>query len=171
MKKTFLSIGKIVGTHGVRGMVRIQPWCDTPDFLCQFKTVYLDEKGENKLSLISPKPHGNIVISGVKNINSIDDAEKLRNKILYIKRDDAKLDEEQYFIEELIGCEVFDLDTNELLGKVSDVSQTGANDVWHITKEDKEYLIPCIDEVVISVDIQNNRVVIKQLKGLFDDED
>lgn len=171
MKKDFLSVGKIVGTHGVRGMVRIQPWCDTPEFLCSFKTVYLDEKGESNLSLISPKPHGNVVISAVKNINSIDDAEMLRNKILYIKRDDANLEDNQYFIDELIGCEAYDVDTNEFIGVVSDVSQTGANDVWHIKKRDKEYLIPCIDEVVISVDVQNNKVVIKQMKGLFDDED
>ncbi|MBR6573240.1 MAG: 16S rRNA processing protein RimM [Clostridia bacterium] len=171
MKKEFLSVGKIVGTHGVRGMVRIQPWCDTPEFLCSFKTVYLDENGGNKLQLITPKPHGNVVISTIKNVNSIDDAEKLRNKIIYIKRDDAKLEDDQYFIEELIGCEAIDVDTNELLGIVSDVSQTGANDVWHIKKNDKEYLIPCIDEVVISVDIQNNKVIIKQMKGLFDDED
>ena len=57
------------------------------------------------------------------------------------------------------------------LGIVSDVSQTGANDVWHIRKSDKEYLIPCIDDVVISVDVENNKVVLKQMKGLFDDED
>ena len=171
MKKDFLSVGKIVGTHGVRGMVRIQPWCDTPEFLCGFKTVYLDEKGENKLSLVSPKPHGNVVISTIKNVNSIDEAEKLRNKVLYIKRDDAKLNDEQYFIDELIGCKAFDVESNELLGVVSDVSQTGANDVWHIKKGDKEYLIPCIDEVVISVDVENNTVIIKQMKGLFDDED
>ncbi len=170
MKKSYLTVGKIVGTHGVKGMLRIQPWCDTPEFLCQFKYLYLDENGSKKINLISPKPHGNIVISGVKDINSIDDAETLRNKILFIKREDANLEEGQYFIDELIGSDVFDVDSNANLGKISDVSQTGANDVWHIIKDDKEYLIPCIDEVVISVDIDKGRVVIRQMKGLFDDE-
>lgn len=170
MKKSYLTVGKIVGTHGVRGMVRIQPWCDSPEFLCQFKHLYLDEVGSKKITLVSPKPHGNIVISSVKDINSIDDAETLRNKILFIKREDANLEDGQYFIDELIGSDVFELDTNENLGKISDVSQTGANDVWHIEKEGKEYLIPCIDDVVMSVDIDEGRVVIKKMKGLFDDE-
>ena len=151
-------------------MVRIQPWCDSPEFLCQFKYLYLDENGTKRINLVSPKPHGNIVISVIKDVNSIDDAETLRNKLLFIKREDANLEEGQYFIDELVGSDVFELNTNENLGKISDVSQTGANDVWHIEKNGKEYLIPCIDEVVMSVDIDEGKVVIKKMKGLFDDE-
>ena len=167
MKKDFLSVGKIVGTHGVRGMVRIQPWCDTPEFLCSFKTVYLDENGGNKLQLITPKPHGNVVISAIKNVNSIDDAEKLRNKIIYIKRDDAKLEDDQYFIEELIGCEAIDVETNELLGIVSDVSQTGANDVYIIdSPEYGEVLVPAIKQCILDVNIEEGYIKIHLLEGL-----
>lgn len=170
MKKKFLEVGKIVGTHGVRGMVRIQPWCDSAEFFCTLKSLYLAEDGSDKLSVNNSRPHGNVVIAAIKGIDSIEQAETLRNKVLYMDRRDAKLEEGQYFITDLIGCEVFDADTERLFGKISDVSQTGANDVWHINKDGKEYLIPCIDEVVISVDIDAEKIIIRALKGIFEDE-
>lgn len=170
MKKDFLEIGKIVGTHGVRGMVRIQPWSDNGDFLTKFKNFYL-ENGENKIAMSKITPHGNVVIAAIKGIDDIESAEKLRNQILYIKRSDAKLPEGRYFVSEIIGAKVFDAETDRLLGILSDVSQTGANDVWHIKNGDSEYLVPAIPDVVIDVDINNDVVKIKPLKGIFDDED
>lgn len=170
MKKKFLETGKVVGTHGIRGHVRIQPWCDSPDFLCSFKKLYLDENGLEFLSVNSAKPHGNIVIAAFKGIDTIELAEKYRNRVLYIDRKDVKLEKGRYFIDDLIGCTVLDVDSNEKLGVLSDVSQTGANDVWHIKRGDNEYLIPNIPEVVINVDIDNETVIIRPLKGIFDDE-
>lgn len=171
MKKQFLETGKIVGTHGVRGGMRIQGWCDSPEFLCSFKKLYLDENGQDFLTITSIKPHGNIVIATAKGVDSIEAAEKYRNRVLYINRRDVKLEAGRYFIKDLIGCRVFDIDTAEELGEISDVSQTGANDVWHIKRGEREYLIPNIPDVVKSVDIDNERVEIKPLKGIFDDED
>jgi len=171
MKQNFLEVGKIVGTHGVRGMVRIQAWCDTPEFFCTLKKLYLDKNGAAYLEALKSSPHGNVVIAALKGVDSIEEAERYRGKVLYMAREDADLEEDQYFITELIGCEVFDTDSGRLLGTVSDVSETGANDVWHIKRGEKEYLIPCIDEVVISVDIDAERVVIRPLKGIFEDED
>ena len=170
MKKEFLEIGKFVGTHGVRGMVRIQPWSDDGEFLTQFKKFYL-ENGKTKIEMSKITPHGNVVIAQVKGIDTIEDAEKLREKVLYIKRDDARLPEGRYFISEIIGSQVFDADTNVLLGTLSDVSPTGANDVWHIKNCDKEYLVPAIPDVIVSVDINTNTIKIRPLKGIFDDED
>ncbi len=171
MKQNFLEVGKIVGTHGVRGMVRIQAWCDSPEFFCGLKKLYLNKEGTSHLDVQKSSPHGNVVIAALKGVDSIEAAEGYRSKVLYMSREDADLEEGQYFISELIGCEVFHADTGASLGTVSDVSETGANDVWHIKREDKEYLIPCIDEVVISVDIDTERVVIRPLKGIFEDED
>ncbi len=171
MKKNYLETGKIVGTHGIRGGVRIQPWCDSAEFLCSFKKLYLDENGKEEVKITSSKPHGNIVIATIKGVDSIELAESYRNRVLYIDRKDVKLEEGRYFIEDLIGCSVYDEDTNELLGNISDVSQTGANDVWHIEKNGREYLIPNIPDIVKSVDIDNEKIIIKPLKGIFDDED
>ena len=170
MKKEFLQIGKFVGTHGVRGMVRIQPWSDNGEFLTQFKKFYLND-GKDKIEMTKITPHGNVVIAAVKGVDCIEDAEKLRNQILYIKRDDAKLPEGRYFVSEIIGAQVFDADTNNLLGILVDVSPTGANDVWHIKSGEKEYLVPAIPDVIANVDIETDTIIIKPLKGIFDDED
>ena len=171
MIKEYLEVGQIVGTHGIRGEVRLNPWADSPEFLKQFKTLYYDKKGEKSVKVLAARPHGNIVILKLDGIETVDDASKLRNRVLYIRRADAKIAEGSYFIEELIGCDVVDADDENIsYGTLTDVSETGANDVWHIEKDGKEYLIPAIPDVVINADVANNRVVIRPLKGIFDDE-
>ncbi|MCI6006848.1 MAG: ribosome maturation factor RimM [Ruminococcus sp.] len=166
----YLEIGKVVSTHGLRGELRVDPWCDSPQFLCQFKTLYL-KKGETKLS-VSSRPHKTIAIVKAKGIDTIEEAEKLRGKVLYINRSDAKLAPGEYFIQDLMGLDVINIDTNENYGKITDVLKTGANDVYQVTDKDKkDYLIPVIDDVVKEIDINGGKVLIKPLKGIFDHED
>ena len=170
MLSKYLEAGKIVGTHGVRGEMRVQPWSDD-SFLIKFKTFYLDKQGNEKIDVISIKNHGNVCLLKANGVDDIAVAETYRNKIIYIDRADAKLEKGQYFISDIIGCTAYNIETNEILGEISDVSKTGANDVWHIKKDGREYLIPAIDEVIVEVDIDNQTAVIKPLKGIFDDED
>ena len=171
MLKQYLETGKIVGTHGVKGMVRVQHWCDSPEFLKQFKKIYTDASGVNMLTVTSSNPHGNVVLMALKGIDSIEKAETLRNKVIYIDRKDAKLPEGRYFIDDLVDCTVYDADSNKVLGTLTEVSSTGANDVWHIESDDKEYLVPAIDEVIVSVNVEESALIIRPLKGIFDDED
>ncbi len=166
----YLEIGKVVSTHGLRGELRVDPWCDSPQFLCQFKTLYL-KKGETKLS-VSSRPHKTIAIVKAKGIDTIEEAEKLRGKVLYINRSDAKLAPGEYFIQDLMGLDVIDINTNKNYGRITDVLKTGANDVYQVTDKDKkDYLIPVIDDVVKEIDINGGKVLIKPLKGIFDHED
>lgn len=171
MIKEFLEIGKITSTHGIKGEVRIEPWCDEPGFLKKFKVLYFDSKGEKPLKIAS-RPHGNMAIAKIDGVDTIEEASKLRNKVLYMKRSDAKLPEGKYFIAELIDCKVVDADDEErVYGILSDVSETGANDVWHIKGDDgKEYLIPAIPPVVIHTDVVEGVIKIRPLKGIFEDE-
>lgn len=169
MKKEFLEIGKIVGVHGIKGFMKVQYWCDDTDFFCSFKNFYFDNK--EKLEVEYSKPHGNIVLLKAKGISTVELAESYRGKILLIKREDAQIQEGRHFIEELIGCSVYDNDSGEMLGKITDVTQNPANDIWHIEKDGKEYLLPAIDECIIKVDIEAEKAYIKVLRGIFDDED
>ena len=173
MIKEFLEIGEIVGTHGIRGEIRFNPWCDSPEFVKKFKTLYYDSNGGCAAQIKTARPHGNIVLLTIDGIDTVEKAQKLRGKVLYMKRSDAKLPEGTYFIAELIGCTVYDADApDKIYGTLSDVSETGAKDVWHIKDSGgKEYLIPSIPDVVIETDVAQNRIVIRPLKGIFDDED
>lgn len=171
MKKDFLEVGEIVGTHGVRGEMRVNPWCDSPAFLKKFKKLYLDENGVKVLDIKSAREHGNVALIVVDGVDTVEKAQAMRGKVLYIRRDDARLQKGNYFIAELIDCTVYDADDENIVyGVISDVSETGANDVWYITKDDKEYLIPAIRDVVISVDVEEGKILIRPMKGIFDDE-
>ncbi len=169
-KAEFLECGQIVGTHGIKGEVRINPWCDSPDFLLGFKKLYFGEGDKTALHITASRVHGRIVLAKIKGVNSIEEAEVFRGKTLYISRKDVKLEPGRHFISDLIGCKVFGEDETPY-GELTDVSETGANDVWHITRDGKEYLIPVIPDVVKSIDVDKEVIIINPLKGIFDDED
>ena len=169
--KKYLETGEIVATQGLKGEVRVDPWCNDPDFLCKFKKIYLNKNGTELIKVTSSRRQKNIVIMKFENINDIDLAKKLCGKTIYIDRDDAKLEKGEYFIQDILDIDVFDSDTDAYYGKITDVFKTGANDVYEITNpENKKYLIPVIDGVVLSTDIEKKTMKIKPLKGIFNDE-
>lgn len=170
MLKKYLEVGQIVGTHGVRGEMRVNPWCDSPDFMKQFKHFYLSKDGAEPLKVISCRPHGNIALLKVEGIDSIDAANRIMRKVLYMDRAEANLRQGENFIQDLIDCTVSDADTGTVYGKLTDVMETGANDVWQITDEKgKEYLIPAIKEVIAETDVEKGVIKIRPMKGIFDD--
>lgn len=170
MRKQFLEIGKIVNVHGLRGEVKVMHWCDSVEFLCEFEELYLGEKKE-KIIIENARIHKNMAILKFKGINDIDSANLLRNSILYMNRDDVELDEDSHFIQDLIGVSVYDIDNGMFYGKIEEILQTGANDVYSLKRESKTFLIPAIADVIIETDIDNDIMKIRPLKGLFDDED
>ena len=172
MIKEYLEIGQVGATHGVRGEFRLNPWCDGPEFVKKFKTLYRDDKGCNPLKVISCRPHGNVSILKIEGVDSIEDAKALKNTVLYMKRSDVNLPKGKWFISELIGCDVLDADDNNIKYGVIANAETGvANDYWYVDTPDGEVLIPAIKDVVINCDVENNKVYIRPLRGLFDDAD
>lgn len=167
MKKQFLEAGKIVTTHGIRGEVKIMPYTDTPELLAEFDRLFIG-RDKQELFIEHSRVFKSMVIAKIEGVDTPEDAEKLRNKVLFMHRDDLELDEDTYFIQDLIGVEVRDADTGFVYGKISDVMQTGANDVYVVTGGDREYLVPAIPDVVISTDIDAELMTIRPLDGLFD---
>lgn len=170
MKKQYLECGKIVSTHGVRGEVRVQPWCDSPDFLCGFPVIYL-QKGSRCIEVERARENKNMVLLKLRGVDTMDDAQALRGQIVYIDREDAPPDEDGvYFIQDLIGLRVVDADTGREWGKLTDVLETGANDVYVLNDaEGCERLIPAIPQVILDTDIDAGIMRIRPLPGLFDD--
>ena len=120
MKKKFLENGKIVTTHGVMGEVKVYPWCDTPDFLTGFSTLYF-HKGKDPVAVQQARVHKNMVLLKLQGTDTLEAAQALRNQILYADRADMPLAEGEYFIQDLIGLTVVDADTGEEYGILSDV--------------------------------------------------
>ena len=170
MKKDYLEIGKIVGVHALKGELRFQYWCDSAEFVRSFKTLYFDQNGTKPIKLINCRGKGNIAILKLEGVDTPEQAQTLRNKILYMKRSDASLPDGFYFISELNGCKVIDADDEKKeYGTLTDVFQTGANDVWQISA-DKDYLVPAIPDVVVSVDVEAGIIKIRPIRGIFDVE-
>ena len=152
MRKQYLECGKIVNTHGVKGEVKVQPWCDTPEELLELSALYLD-RGNRRLAIEHCRVQGNMNLVKFEGIDDMDTAAALRGKVVYLDRGEVEMPEGVYFIQDLFGLSVVDADTGVRYGELSDVSSTGANDVYHITFADGSIkLIPAIPQVVISVD-------------------
>ena len=171
MEKAFMEIGKIVGTHGVRGEVKIEPWCDSPAFLCKFKTLYLDKDGKTALEAETLRPHKTNVLGKFKTIKTMEEAEAMRGKVLYMAKEEAHLPKNRWFITDLIGCKVLDADNGTVYGKIADVYlNPKANDAWLVKDETgKETMIPAIPSVIKQVNVEQKQVKIHALPGLFFD--
>ena len=165
--KQFLEAGQIVGTHGVRGEVRVQPWCDSPAFLARFQTLYFDE-GRTPVK-VKARAHKNVVLMALEGVATAQEASVLRGRVLYLDRADVELPEGSFFIQDLIGLRVVDVDSGVEYGTLSEVSATGANDVYHIRTPQGEFLIPAVPSVVIETDIAGGVMTIRPIKGMFDD--
>lgn len=170
MVKRYLEIGKIVSTHGLNGDFKVEPWCDTPEFLCGFKKLY-SKDGRETFDVKSSRVQKNVVIMSFKDINTIDEAVLLRGKVLYIDRNDADIEEDVFFIQDIIGMKVYDADTQKFYGDITNVLKTGANDVYQVSFDGRDYLIPVIKDVVLNIDLENGRIDIRPIKGIFDDAD
>ena len=170
MLKPFLEAGKIVTTHGLKGEVKVVPWTESPEELLDLEVLYLN-KGQTPMEIESSRLQGNMALLKFQGIDTIEEAQGLRGKVLYADRDDIPLEEGQYFVQDVIGMRVVDADDGRLYGTVTDVSKTGANDVYHIRFADEKIrLVPKIPEVVLKMSPEEGEMVIRPLKGLFDDE-
>ncbi len=171
MLKQFLECGKIVTLHGVAGELKVSSWCDTPQELAALPRLFLDG-GQTPIEIERARVHKKMVLLKIKGVDTPEQAAALRGKILWLDRDDLQLSQGQHFIQDLLGASVTDADTGETYGVLSDVTQTGANDVYHVTFPDgRVFLVPAIEQVVLNIDTAANTVTIRPLKGLFDDED
>jgi len=169
----YIEAGKITSAHSFRGEVKIQSWCDTPEFLIRFKIFYLDDKGGSFLTVDKIRTANNLLIASFKEIGSEEEAFKYKNRILYIKKEDANLDEGTFFISDMIDLPVFDFDTGEKYGVLSDVFNNGANDIYVVRTErlDKnnkniEVLIPNVPAFVKKVNL-NEGVFVTPIEGMF----
>lgn len=162
MKNKFLEAGQIVNTHGIKGEVKIVSWCDSPEFLCQFKVVYIDEK---PVKVENARPHKSNVIAKLAGINDIDAAMALKNKIVSIDRSKVKLPEGRHFIADLIGLDVCDADSGAVLGKIDDVLTLPASEVY-VVKGSKEYMIPAVDEFIVETNIEAGYVRVHLIEGM-----
>ena len=167
MKLETINVGRIVNAHGIRGEVRVQPRDGDPYFLTEFKTFYIDGK---PVTPTANHVHKSLVLMKFPGVDDMNAALTWKDKVLYIRREDAHLPEGEYFDDELLGVEVYDEATGALLGEIKQVETYPASKVYTV-KGEKEYLVPAVKDAFIrSVDLDKNRMEIHLWEGLATDE-
>jgi 16S rRNA processing protein RimM len=167
MKKKYLEAGKIVSTFGINGEVNILSYCGSPDVICGLNSLYLDS-GKKKLTISRSFPKKNNVVVKFEDINSVEAAQKYRDKIVYLDRADVILPENTFFYQDLLGIEVVDNITGIAYGKITDITFNGAHDVYHVTSVTGNVnMIPAVPEFIIETDTEKMIMKIKTIEGLI----
>ena len=163
----YIVVGKIVNTHGIRGEIKIYPYTDDIERFSNLKNVFI---GQEKLSveITNVKYHKNMILLKLKEFDNINEVIKFKEELVFIHEEDkVELSKDNYFIYELIDCNVFDTDGNSL-GYVKDVLQNSSNDIYVIKDKEKEYLIPAVKQFIKEVNISEKRIVIDPIEGMIE---
>ena len=161
----YLEVGKVTNVHGLMGEVKVQPWADSPEFLCQFKTLYVDE-AHFPMTVQRARVHKNMVIIKFEGPTDVPSALSLRNAILYIHREDVKLPEGSFFLADIYGLEVRNAATGEVLGKIADVLTLPANNVYVVKGGARELMIPAVPQFIAETNIEDGFLRVNMMEGL-----
>ena len=167
-----LKVGKIVNTHSLKGEVKVISSTDFEEERFKKGSKLLITRGNQLIREVvvqSYRNHKNFLLVKFEGIDSVEEAEKLKNLQIKIDSDEVgELEENEFYFHQIIGCEVFD-ENDKNLGEIIDILTPGANDVWVIKGENgKEILIPYIEDVVKKIDLTNKKVNIEVMEGLID---
>lgn len=164
----YLEIGQIVNTFGIKGMVKVKPFTDDIKIFDRLKNIYLKNKEMMQYEIEEIKYHKNMVLIKLKGIDSIEQANALRETFIVIDREDEEpLEEGTYYIVDLLGLEVY-TDEENFLGILDDIYNTGSNDIYVIKDEQgKEILLPGIDEVIKEINIEDKKIIVHLIPGLI----
>ena len=165
MQNQYLEVGKVTNVHGLMGEVKVQPWADSPEFLCQFKTLYVDE-AHWPIQVERARVHKNMVIMKFEGLTDVPGALSLRNAILYIDRSDARLPEGAFFLADIYGLEVRDAATGEVLGQIADVLTLPANNVYVVRGGARELMIPAVPQFIAETNVEAGFIRVNMMEGL-----
>ena len=163
MKKQFLEAGKIVNTHGVQGEVKIVPWADSPAFLQEVPRIFIDEKA---VKIRSARVHKQFLIAKLDGIENINDAIALKNKMVWISREDIQLPEGDFFIQDILGLPVIEEDGTHL-GTLKEILPNPSDDIYVIADENgDERLIPDVPAFILEKNLAEGYIKVRLIEGL-----
>ena len=167
-KQPYIECAKIVNTHGCHGGVKLESWCNTPEELESLSRIYLKNGAsyvEYKIQKASVFKQ--FVLMDLEGIHTMDDALRLKNRICYALREDFSLEEGEYFIADMIGVNVTDAENGKVYGKVADIINRGASDIYVVDTPSGERMIPAVDEFIVKANVTEG-VFVKVIPGLLD---
>ena len=168
--KRYLIAGKFVSVHGLHGELKIYPYCDSAEMLAGFKHLYLDEKGSKELKFDRLRVTNNMVLIKILGIDSVEEARRYIDRLIYFDRQDYKLEEGVHFIDDLLGCSVEDAMSTKVYGKLIDVTSNGAHDVYHVKMINGETrFIPVVPAFIDNIDITTKVIKVNPIPGMLEE--
>ena len=170
MKKEFLECGKIVGAHGVKGLAKVESWCDSPKILAAQKRVFLAEKDGSyrEVKIESASVSGPLVLMMLSGGFDREQIQGMKNIVLYLKREDIPLKKGAVLLADIIGLSVVDIDTGVTYGRVKDITEAPRSRIYVVEQENgREVLIPDVKEFIKEIDAERG-VLIRTIPGFFD---
>ena len=168
MKLEYLPAGKIVNTHGFRGTVKLESWCDAPQILASLDTVWFCKNKEyTPRRVLHASVFKQFVLMDLEGIESEEAANALRNVEVFAAREDLPVEEGSFFIADLIGLPVKHADTGETLGTLTNVDTRGHADLYTVKTANGEALLPAVPEFVIKIDLED-AIYVRPIPGLLD---
>lgn len=166
-----LLIGKIIGTRGLKGEVKIYPYTNFPEDFERIKKVYPDANPEQYLLLQKQKMQKNLILAFFEGIDSIEKAEQIKNVELYLDEEEALrfLSDDSYFYKDIIGIEVKSVDGTPL-GRVTGVNTSSKQNLILVEKDGKEWLLPNVPHFVKEVDIERGLILVELIEGMIDED-
>lgn len=169
MKTEFPECGRIVNTHGCRGGVKIESYCDTPEVLAKLPRVYMKTaEGYTPYTLLSPRVHGGAVITNLSTVTTMNDAERLKGCVLYAKREDIPMKSGSVLLCDVVGLSVIDADTDRVYGVVTNAERGVASDLYTVKSKKGEVLFPAVPAFIKEIDTERG-VFVRPVSGLFDE--
>jgi 16S rRNA processing protein RimM len=165
---TFLLIGRIVGVHGLKGILKVHSYAESPDVFCAGSLIFLKKEDDRSLSysITMAKPHKRTVLLSLDGVSTVDMAKELVGAGLFLERTQLpELEEGTYYWHDIVGLSVFAID-EEYLGQVDSIIPTGSNDVLVVKNSDREILIPALESVVLEIDFKSKMMRIDLPEGL-----
>ena len=167
----YLEAGKVVTTHGVRGEMKLELWCDGAEFLRDAGRLYAAPNGGRAYKIESVRPQGRMALVKLEGVDDMDAARALSGHVFYFDRADATLPEGRWYVADLIGCEVRDADTGRVYGVVTSVDHPGAQDIYTVkAPSGKEYLFPGVPAFLKERNPPEGYILVTPIPGLLDDD-
>ena len=168
--QNYLPACKIVSTHGVRGEMKALPLCDGAAFLAKFKRLFTTADGMGETRVLGVRAQGNVILLRLDGVTDMDAARAQVGRTYYLAKADAKLPRGRYFIDDLLGCDVVDADTDRIYGQLTNVDRPAAQDIYTVTDgAGEEHMLPAVPEFVKKIDIDARKIFVTPIEGMFTD--
>lgn len=168
MKQQYLECGKVINKRGIFGELKVECYCDSPDAIKTARVLYGDKDGKEVFDVQSIKDYKGFLYIKLASVTTAEQADLMRGKILFVDRKDVKIEKDSNFIADLVGLEVRDANNGTVYGKVKEVLNYGASDIYVVNDGAKDYMLPAVPGIIVEIDTESH-ITVNPIQGIFDD--